>query len=100
MNRDKLPKAGDTFDTPISSWSKQRSNAEVYAYARENKDLGIVGDHAVVMRLVGPKKAADISNIVGSGIIDDEHLVSGRFKINRVTRKGKSVNIEVEQINE
>jgi hypothetical protein len=98
MSKDKLPKAGDTFDTPISSWSKQRSNAEVYAYARENEALGIVGDHHVVMRMVGPKKSADISDIVGSGIIDDEHLAQGKFKINRVTKKGKSVNIEVEQV--
>lgn len=100
MSRDKLPKAGETFDTPISSWAKHRDNAEVYAYAREDKSLGIVGDHAVVMRLVGPKKSADISDMVASGIIDDEHLVQGKLKVRRVTRKGKSVNIEVEQIND
>lgn len=100
MNRDKLPKQGDTFDTPVSSWSKQRSNAETYAYASPNKALGIEGDHAVVMRLVGSKKSADISDIVGAGIIDDEHLVQGKLKIIRVTRKGKSVNIEVEQLND
>lgn len=100
MSRDKLPKAGDTFDTPVSSWSKSRSNAEVYAYGRENEALGIVGDHHVVMRLVGSKRSADISDIVGSGIIDDEHLVQGKLKVNRVTRKGKSVNIEVEQVHD
>jgi hypothetical protein len=100
MSRDKLPKAGDTMDVDVSSWAKQRSNAEVYAYARENKALGIVGDHAVVMRLVGSKKSADISKIVATGIIDDEHLVSGKLRVNRVTRKGKSVNIEVEQVND
>lgn len=100
MKRDKLPKEGDTFETPISSWAKKRENAEVYAYASENKELGIVGDHAVVMRMVGPKKSGDISDIVGSGIIDDEHIVQGKFKVNRVTRKGRSVNIEVEQVND
>jgi len=100
MSKDKLPKQGDTFDTPISSWSKNRENAEVYAYARPNERLGIVGDHAVVMRVVGPKKAGDISDIVGSGIIDDELVMQGKFKVNRVTKKGRSVNIEVEQVND
>lgn len=98
VNRDKLPKSGDVIETPVSSWAKQRSNAEVYAYAREDASLGIVGDHAVVMRMVGSKKAADISDTVASGIIDDEHLVQGKIRVRRVTRKGKSVNIEVEQI--
>ena len=100
MSKDKLPKTGDTFDTPVSSWSKSRSNAEVYAYASENKALGIVGDRHVVMRMVGSKRSADISDMVASGIIDDEHLVQGKLKVNRVTVKGRSVNIEVEQLND
>jgi len=98
MKGENLPKAGDTFDTDISSWAKQRDTAEVFAYASEAPNLGIVGDHAVVMRMVGKKKSADIGDIVGAGIMDDEHIVNGKFKINRVTKKGKSVNIEVEQI--
>lgn len=100
MNRKDLPKPGDTFDTPISSWAKRRETAEVYAYARPNEALGIVGDHAVVLRMVGSKKSADIGDIVGSGIMDDEHLFQGKIRVRRVTRKGKSVNIEVEQAND
>jgi len=100
LNRKDLPKPGDTFETPISSWAKKRETAEVYAYARPNESLGIVGDHAVVLRMVGSKKSADISDIVGSGIMDDEHLFQGKVRVRRVTRKGKSVNIEVEQAND
>jgi hypothetical protein len=98
MNGKDLPKAGETFSTPISSWAKQRSTAEVFAYASEAPNLGVIGDHAVVMRMTGKKKSADIGGIVASGIMDDEHVASGTFRVKRVTRKGKTVNIEVEQV--
>lgn len=100
MNRKDLPTAGATFQSDISSWSKSRDSAEVFAYGAESTRLGIVGDHRVVMRMVGSKKSADIGGIVASGIMDDEHIASGKYRVRRVTRKGLSVNVEVEQIND
>lgn len=100
MNRDSLPKPGDTFSQSVGSWAKTRETAEVFAYGSEAPSLGIIGDHHVVIRMMGTKKSADMSKIVGSGIMKDEHIAGGNFKVNRVTRKGKSVNIEVEQVND
>jgi hypothetical protein len=100
MNRKDLPKQGDTFSQDIGSWATKRETAEVFAYANEAPRLGIVGDHAVVIRMVGNKKSADISDLVASGVMNDEHIAGGNFRVNRVTRKGKSVNIEVEQVDD
>lgn len=101
MNRDQIPKAGDSFEHDVASWTSDRGWAAVYANATDDASLGIVGDHAVVYRMVGSKKAADIDGIVGgyqrgSG----EHIAAGKYRVNRVTRKGRAVNVEVEQIND
>lgn len=101
MNRDQLPKAGDTFEHQVSSWTNQRDWAAVYANASDDPKLGIVGDHAVVMRMVGPKRAANVDAIMGDyqrGA--GEHIAGGKFRVRRVTRKGTAVNVEVEQVND
>lgn len=98
--RNKLPKEGETFSHDISSWSTSRDSAAVHAYRPEVPSLGIVGDTTVVMRMTGQKKSAFIGDIVGSGIVNDEHIANGTFRIKRVTRKGNSANIEVEQVND
>lgn len=98
MTREGLPKVGETFSQDIGSWATKRETAEVFAYAGEVPSLGIVGDHNVVVRMVGAKRSADIGGIVAGGVMDDEHIAAGTFRVRRVTRRGKSVNIEVEQV--
>lgn len=99
LSREQLWSEGDTIDVDVASWTTQRDWAAVYAMTDDHASKGAGGDHAVIVRMVGQKRSADIDDIVGrSQRGSGEHLAGGRYRVRRVTRRGRTVNVEVEQV--
>lgn len=92
-----IPTEGSTFDQDVASWTDQKDWAQVYAHARE--DQFTRGSHHVIMRMVGPKRASDMYGILAPGMNGSgEHIASGRYRVRKVSKRGRQVTVEVEQV--
>jgi hypothetical protein len=95
MKRDDVPAVGDTWGSDVMSWAEQRWQVERYAWMPEDPATGRVGEMEVVFRLNGPKRSVDL----GEGLLD-EHLTQGKYRVVKVSGKGRKRFITVEEVEE
>jgi hypothetical protein len=93
MKKADIPAVGDAWDSDVISWAEDRGWAEVYAMREEDPELGRVGEMEVVLKLAGPKRSVDL----GPELLD-EHLTSGRYRVTRVSGKGRKRFVTVEEV--
>lgn len=90
-----VPKEGETWESDVISWAEQRWQVERYAWMPEDPELGRIGEMEVVVRLNGPKRSVDL----GPGLLD-EHLTQGKYRVVKVSGKGRKRFITVEEVPE
>ena len=95
MKRDDVPAVGDTWGSDVMSWAEERWQVERYAWMPEDPELGRVGEMEVVFRLNGPKRSVDL----GPDLLD-EHLTQGKYRVVKVSGKGRKRFITVEEVEE
>jgi hypothetical protein len=95
MKRGDVPKVGDTWGSDVMSWAEQRWQVERYAWMPEDPELGRVGEMEVVFRLNGPKRSVDL----GPDLLD-EHLTQGKYRVVKVSGKGRKRFITVEEVDQ
>lgn len=93
MKRDDVPAVGDEWGSDVMSWAEERWQVERYAWMPEDPALGRVGEMEVVFRLNGPKRSVDL----GPGLLD-EHLTQGKYRVVKVSGKGRKRFITVEEV--
>lgn len=91
-----IPAVGDTFDQDVASWTSDKGWANVYA---NTTDEYHPGDVAVMMRLEGSHRSANINDDLPSFMRgSEEHLAGGRYRVKSVTGSGKRRTIVVEEV--
>lgn len=95
MKKADVPQVGEEFDVDVASWAEERWQIERYAWMPEDPELGRVGEMEVVLRLNGPKRSVDL----GPGLLD-EHLTQGRYRVAKVSGRGRKRFITLEEVAE
>ncbi len=101
MNRDSIPKEGETFEVPQASWTEDKDWAGYFANL-EVDSTGHLGDSSVVFRMTGQKRTTDIDQTVQSVGIQSggEHLGSGRFRVKKVRGRGRRWSVQDEPVHD
>lgn len=101
MDRDSIPKEGETFEVPQASWTEDKDWAGYFA-SLEDDSTGHLGDSSVVFRMTGQKRTTNIDQTVQSVGIQSggEHLGAGRFRVKKISGRGRRWSVQVEQVND